>query len=229
MRQNMQSFIKNIFNTVFSISVFIVSALFLTSCTSFNSLQSSDQANQGWTLVSAEKKVKKPWKIYSRKLKDTNFVEYKIEGELASSPTHCLSALKQNLYNDANDAKKYPTYEILKSTSDSILTYVIHNEPFPLNDTEMNILYQFHSEQDGSTHASWKEAWDINPVSTAKGLNRVETFRGTWHFLPLKETSAQGINIVQFDPKKMPRWLAEPMVLKFLKTQFKKFSKTASI
>lgn len=47
-------------------------------------------------------------------------------------------------------------------------------------------------------------------------LSRVESFRGYWKFTSAPNNSSTASNGVQFDPNKMPRWLFEPMVFKFL-------------
>ena len=159
------------------------------------------------------------WVIYSRKIKGSNFLEYKIEGNIESTPKKCVSIFQEDIRNQANDLKnkKYPTYDIVYESTDSLLTYVIHNEPFPLKDTEMSVKYFFSNDEDGSTGASWHEAWDESNIQRSKKLSRVETFRGSWSFVPTSINSSQATNSVRFDPKKMPTWLVKPMVIKFLK------------
>lgn len=164
------------------------------------------------------------WTIYSRKIKGTNFLEYQIEGAIAASPSACIASFRQDIWKEAGSTnnKKYPTYEIVRESEDSLLTYVIHNEPFPLKDTEMSVSYVFYNKEDGSTGVSWHEAWNESLVLPTKKLSRVETFRGSWRFVPAAGNSSEGSNSIQFDPKKMPRWLFEPMVIKFLKEGLKK-------
>ena len=90
-------------------------------------------------------------------------------------------------------------------------------EPFPFKDTEMSIRYLFFSDDAGTTGVRWHEAWKECPIQPSKKLNRVETFRGSWNFSPATKGSCLVVNTVQFNPKKMPLWLVEPMVVKFLK------------
>jgi len=52
-------------------------------------------------------------------------------------------------------------YDTINETNDSLLTYVIHHEPFPLKNTEMSVLYHFSKKGDGSRMVSWHEAWDV--------------------------------------------------------------------
>ena len=174
---------------------------------------------QGWSIIKQDKSDKPSWIIYSRKVAGTNFLEYKIEGTVPSSPAACLASFKQDLYDQAagKEKKKYPTYDIVEESAESILTYVIHKEPFPLKNTEMSIRYSFFKHPDGSTEVSWHEAWEACKAEPSKKLSRVQTFRGSWHFTPTEDGTCQAVNSVQFDLKKMPLWLAEPMVLKFLK------------
>jgi len=159
------------------------------------------------------------WSIYSRKIKGTGFLEYKIEGNIESTPEACITAFRQDIYNQANDLKnkKYPTYEIVSESNDNLLTYLIHSEPFPLKDTEMSVKYIFFNDGEGPAGVSWHEAWDESQVQPTKKLNRVETFRGSWNFAPTSSNANRAVNSVQFDPKGMPLWLVKPMVIKFLK------------
>lgn len=159
------------------------------------------------------------WTIYSRKIKGTNFSEYKIEGAINASPKACREAFRQDILNQSTDLenKKYPTYKIVSESKDSLSTYVIHKEPFPLKNTEMSVRYIFFNNEDGSAGVRWHEAWAANQVPPSKKLSRVETFRGSWSFAPTSDNSCQAVNSVQFDPKGMPLWLVKPMVINFLK------------
>lgn len=165
------------------------------------------------------------WTIYSRKVKGTNLREYKIEGEIGSSPETCIAKFRQEIHEQANSLgnKKYPTYKIISESADSLLTYAIHNEPFPLKDTEMSVQYVFSTKENGDTEVIWKESWDEYPIEVSKKLNRVEIFRGSWQFEKVSENHLRAINIVQFDPKGTPRWLFQPMVLNFLRKGLESF------
>ena len=203
------------FGTILFFSLFLI----ITSCKPTQNIVSTDEEEQGWKLVKAEKNDHPTWMIHAREITGTSFLEYKIEGQVAAEPTNCATAVKRDIHDHASGskAKKFPTYDIVQETEESLATYVIHNEPFPLKDTEMSVRYTFLKHQDGSTEITWKEAWDENPAEPSRKLSRVETFRGSWAFLPLSEQSSRAVRTVQFDPQKMPMWLAEPMVIKFLK------------
>lgn len=215
-----------------AIRFFIFGAILCStmSCNSYRNLISLEEKNQGWKIVKVDKKDEPTWIIYSRKLVGTRFLEYKIVGDIKSSPANCVASFKQEIHNQADDLKnkKYPTYEIVDESKDSLLTYVIHNEPFPLKDTEMCVRYIFFSNDDGSKGVSWKEAWDECPVQPSRKLNRVDTFRGSWHFQPSSSNYNQAVNSVQFDLKGMPLWLAPPMVIKFLKKGLENIRDTTS-
>ena len=164
------------------------------------------------------------WIISVRKIKGTSLMEYKIEGEIDSSPENCIAAFRQEIHEEANSLgnKKYPTYKIVRESADSLLTYVIHNEPFPLKDTEMSVQYVFIEKGDESAEVKWNESWSEYPIEESKKLNRVEIFRGSWQFEKVSEDHLNAINIVQFDPKGMPKILFEPMVFNFLKKGLEK-------
>ncbi|MFK7922723.1 MAG: hypothetical protein AB8H47_12240 [Bacteroidia bacterium] len=178
-----------------------------------------EEKNQEWEVVKTDKNDEPTWVIYTRKIAGTNFLEYKIEGDVASSPKACVALFREDIHNQADDStnKKYPTYEIVDESKEGFLTYVIHKEPFPLKDTEMSVNYVFFNDEDGSKGVRWHEAWDDCPIQPSKKLSRVQTFRGSWYFLPISNKNSKAINSVQFDPQKMPLWLVEPMVFKFLK------------
>lgn len=202
-----------------------------TGCSSAKHTLASGEENQGWEMVKVDKNAHPSWTIYTRKIVGTDFLEYKIEGGIKSSPEECVTAVKQDLLNQASSPKnkKYPTYQITDESKDCLLTYVIHNEPFPLKDTEMSVRYTFfNDEEEGSAGVRWKEAWDECEVQPSKKLNRIETFRGSWKFSPTSNTSCQAATSVQFNPKKMPLWLVEPMVNKFLKEGLEDLRKTTS-
>ncbi|WP_299256326.1 hypothetical protein [uncultured Aquimarina sp.] len=193
--------------------------LVLQSCVSVRDRSIKEWEKYEWQIVKVDKSQNPTWKIYKRKLKGTNFLEYKIEGDVKSSSEACLKAFKKNIDKLANDAenKKYPTYEISEESENSILTYVIHNEPFFFKNTEMSVRYLFFSDEDGGFGARWNEAWEESQIQPSKKLKRVDTFRGSCSFSQITNNSSKAINSVQFDPKGMPLWLINPMVYKFLK------------
>ena len=192
---------------------------FLQSCVSARDRSIKEWEKHKWQVVKADKTEKSNWKIYKRNLKGTNFLEYKIEGEIQSSPEACLEVFKNDIHELATGAenKKYPTYTISKESENSLTTYVIHDEPFPFRNTEMSIQYLFSGNEDGSKVVEWTEAWEDSQIQPSKKLKRVQTFRGSWSFAPITQNSSQALNSVQFDPKGMPLWLVTPMVSKFLK------------
>lgn len=205
-----------------AISFFIFFAICCSTmnCHSHRNIISLEEKNQGWKIVKVDKKDEPTWIIYSRKLVGTKFLEYKIVGDIKSSPKACVSSFRQDIHHQANDIKnkKYPRYEIVEESKDNLLTYVIHNEPFPFKDTEMSIRYYFLNDtENAGAEIKWKEAWDEDSVPPpSKKLSRVETFRGFWHFSPISRNHCKAVNSVQFNPKKMPQWLINPMVTKFL-------------
>mgnify|MGYP005991067529 CR=1 FL=1 len=192
---------------------------FLQSCVSTRNRSIKEWEKYEWQVIKIDKSKDPTWKIYKRKLKGTNFLEYKIEGDILSSPEACFEAFRKNIHKLANGAenKKYPVYEISEESKNSILTYVIHNEPFFFKNTEMSVRYLFYNDDVGNFGVKWNEAWEESNIQLSKKLKRVDTFRGSWSFLPITNNSSKAINIVQFDPKGMPLWLINPMVYRFLK------------
>lgn len=215
------------FNLIF---FFVLTVFSYQSCVSPRDRSIKEWEKYEWKTVKVDKNDQPTWTIYKRKLVGTNFLEYKIEGDIKSPPKACVASFKQDIHNHANDLKnkKFPTYEIVEESKEGLLTYVIHNEPFPLKDTEMSIRYTFFSDEDGSTGARWREAWDECPVQPSKKLNRIETFRGSWHFLPISSNHNKAVNSVQFELRGMPLWFAELMVLKFLKEGLEDIKETTS-
>lgn len=202
-------------------TLLIIALLLLTyGCKTSHKMTNQIDEKQDWIFVKAEKSNTPTWIVYYRKLSGTNIYEYKIEGEVDATPDQCMNTFKQEIYDQAGNLnnKKFPTYNIIQETKDSILTYVIHKEPFPLKNTEMSVLYHFSKKGDSSRIVSWHEAWDVESAPPeSKKLSRVSTFRGTWHFTPISGSSSKAINTVQFNPKKMPMWFVKPMVIKFLR------------
>lgn len=196
-----------------------VTLLVAFGCTSTRESHKNDQKKGTWEEVKRDKNDLPSWIIYSRGIPGTNFLAYKIEGEIQSTSKACLSWFKKDIHNLAEDLenKKFPVYEIVHETADTIETYVIHNEPFPLKDTEMSVRYVFSSDDDGEERVKWREAWNDQSIAPSKKLSRVETFRGQWVFTDNEGGTCKAQNKVSFDPKKMPMWLIEPMVFKFLK------------
>lgn len=212
-------------------SILLLLILFnFQSCASSKESGIKTKSTEEWTIAKTDKGEDSSWVIYTRKIHGTNFLEYKIEGDVKSTSKACISSFKEDIHKQAIDLKnkKYPTYEIVEESRDSLLTYVIHNEPFPLKNTEMSIMYIFYNNKDGSTGVTWHEAWDESQVQLTKKLNRVEIFRGSWSFIPTSDNSCQAANSVQFDPKGMPLWLVNPMVMKFLKNGLKSIRETSS-
>ena len=181
-----------------------------------------------WKEIKKSKNEEVSWIIYKRKIKGTNFLEYKIKGEIQASPKACITIFNEVLYNQALNHKKFPTYQISHESKDSILTYVIHKEPFPLKNTEMSVRYLFNTHENNAASVTWNEAWEDCPNQPSKKLNRIETFRGSWHFLKTSDTTSLGVKSVNFDPKRMPKILVEPMVFKFLKDELEDIRKISS-
>ncbi|MEM8969678.1 MAG: hypothetical protein AAGE93_24885, partial [Bacteroidota bacterium] len=122
---------KNISPSGFhAIFFFVLMALSYQSCVSPRDRSIREWEKYEWKVVKADKNEEPSWTIYTRKLAGTNFIEYKIEGDIQSSPRACLSSFRQDIYHQANDSnnKKYPTYEIVDESQDNLLTYVIHKE-----------------------------------------------------------------------------------------------------
>lgn len=194
--------------------------LSIMSCSSSRIAKQSEVDEQGWKTIKADKTEEAAWIIYRRNKKGGNFYEYKIEGLVEASPERCIASYKQDIYDRSNGIKKvgdykYSTYNIVSETSDAVYIYAIHNEPFPLKDTEMNLKFIFDSGIKGNTGVKWHEAWDEFPVVPSRKLNRVETFRGSWRFTSTDDKLYKASNTVQFVLKGQPIWFAQPMVNKF--------------
>jgi len=189
------------------------------SCLSPRNRSIKEWEQYEWKIVKEDKKDAPTWVIYKRKIAGTNLLEYKIEGNIKTSSKASIISSREGIHNQANKSKneEYPTYEIIDESKDSLLTYVIHDESFLFRDTEMCVRYRFFYDEDGNTIVKWNEAWDECAIQPSKKLKRVETFRGSWVFSPTSNNSCKSVNTVQFDLKGMPLWLAEPMVIKFLK------------
>lgn len=222
-----------------NITLFIITFVFvipmLTSCSAYRINRLKNKSYKEWksyqwneTKKSSDKEVSE-WTIFSRKVKETNLVEYKIEGVISSFPAACVEAFRVYLHDHADDhfSKKYPVYNILQESKDSLLTYVVHNEPFPFRDTEMKVQYVFINDEAGYTAVQWNEVWGESSAPPSKKLNRVETFRGSWQFSTVSNNESKAVNIVQFDPKGIPKFLVQPMVTNFLKKGLDNLRETA--
>mgnify|MGYP001952247740 CR=1 FL=1 len=201
-----------------------VLVLSITNCSTQRAIRLKNKSIKEWQsfqlhpIKQSKKGENAKWTVYTRKIKGGNFIEYQIVGDINATPSECLSNFKKDIEKLAKgfNPKKYPIYEIVRNSTDSLLTYVIHNEPFPLKDTEMSVNYTF-SEEKGKAGVKWREAWEESMVEPSKKLSRVESFRGSWVFTAMAGNKSQATNSLSFDPKGMPRWLYEPMVMKFLK------------
>ena len=222
--------VKRLMKSAIRFGILGVLLILTTGCNSTKHTLASGEVQQGWELVKVDKNDIPSWTIHTRRIVGTDFLEYKIEGVIQSSPKACVAAFRQDILNQAADLKnrKYPTYRITDKSKDHLLTYVIHNEPYPLKDTEMSVRYIFYNDENGISGVKWNEAWDECDVQPSKKLKRVETFRGSWNFSPTFNNSCQAVTSVQFDPKKMPLWLVEPMVSKFLKEGLENLRKATS-
>ena len=210
----------------------VIGALLITlsACSATQRTITRGQESQDWKMVKTDKSAHPSWTIYTRKIAGTDLLEYKIKGAITSSPKACVVAFRQDILNQAadRDNKKYPIYKITDRSKERLLTYVIHNEPFPLKDTEMSVRYEFYNAENGIADVKWHEAWDECVVQPSKKLNRVETFRGSWNFSQTSSNSRNATNSIQFDLRGMPLWLAEPMVTKFLKKGLEKIREITS-
>ncbi|MEM9327790.1 MAG: hypothetical protein AAGA85_19125 [Bacteroidota bacterium] len=210
-----------------SITVFVrlavaLGSFLLSGCSGFKEID-THTTHGGWVTIEASDDGA-PFEILARKLSDSPLFEYQIKSELGLSASACQAALRRGirLLAAGLDGDEYPVYQIVYESVDSLLTYVIHDEPFPFKNTEMVVRYDYYLHEDGQMGVTWKEAWDEYDVRPSSKLSRVETFRGSWNFAPVTDHTTNAIHTVQFDPKGMPRWLAEPMLIKFMKDSFEK-------
>ncbi len=190
--RNVESYRQKLSILLVYTAVLGIASLLYSSCSTHRAIRLRNKSIKEWSAYQLEE-VKKSsegeaekWAIYSRKIKGTNFSEYRIEGNITAAPKTCLAAFKQDIRNQAADLgnEKYPTYEIVSESDDSLLTYIVHHEPFPFKDTEMSIMYVFSKDEAGTTGVTWHEAWDESQIQPSMKLNRVETFRGSWSFAP---------------------------------------------
>lgn len=210
------------------ISFLTFTFLSIQGCMSSRNRSIKNWEKYEWKIIKESENIKMGWKIYKRKIKGTNFLEYKIKGEIQASPNACIEIFNENLYKQALDHKKYPIYQISHESEDSILTYLVHKEPFPLKNTEMSVRYVIDTLEDNSANIIWKEAWEDCSKQPSKKLKRIESFRGSWHFLQINYSISLGVKSVRFDPKGMPRLLVEPMVFKFLQEGLEDIRKSSS-
>ncbi len=203
-------------------------ALSIVSCSSSRIANQSQVDQQGWKVVKAGNSVDSTWVISRRNEKGSDFYEYKIEGLVEALPANCIASFKQDIYDLSNEVKKegeykYSTYQIVEESSNALVVYAIHKEPFPLKNTEMSIKYTFDSARNGNAKVHWHEAWADFPVEPSKKLNRIDTFRGSWTFTSTESDLYKASNWVQFNLKGAPIWFAQPMVNKFLVKGYMKF------
>jgi len=216
------------------VCIVLLASSVLNSCSTYRINRLKNKSIKEWKAYQWNERKRSTdkqgaeWIIHSRKVEGTNLLEYKIEGEIASTPEACVAGFWQHIHHQTDDNNKFPTYDIMDESDSSFLTYVIHNEPFPFKDTEMSVRYLFSNYKECDREVRWNEAWDENSIPPSKKLNRVETFRGSWNFSEVSENHTKAVNIVQFDPKKMPKWLVNPMVTKFLKKGFENIEQTTS-
>lgn len=216
-------------STALHSAIIAILLLSISACSSHRPVRLKNKSIKEWEsyqfreVEKSDKVEAEKWIIYSRKIQGTDFLEYKIEGAIKATAGACIQAFKQEIIKQATDTnnKKYPTYDIVSESIDSCLTYVIHEEPFPLKNTEMSIRYIYFNEEDGSTGVKWKEAWEETKIPISKKLSRVESFRGSWSFIPTDSNTCKAINSVHFNPMGMPLWLIKPMVVHFLKNGLK--------
>lgn len=196
-------------------------ALSIVSCSSSRIANQTDVDQQGWKAIKADKSEDSAWIISRKNEEGTSFYEYKIEGLVEASPENCIASFKNDIYDLSNGIKKeegykYSTYQIVEESSNTLVIYAIHKEPFPLKNTEMSIKYTFDYVKNGNARVEWHEAWADFPVKPSKKLNRIDTFRGSWTFTSTESDLYKASNTVQFNLKGAPIWFAQPMVNKFL-------------
>ena len=217
--------------TIKMIGIIGLIAIANVACKSSKRTIQSGPDNHGWSIVKTDSADNPAWTIYMRNEQGSSFYEYKIEGNIDASPEVCITSFKSDLYNLANgitkeEDYKYTTYTILNESSDTMVVYAIHKEPFPLKNTEMNIRYVFYEDTSGNAGVTWKEAWSDFPIASNKKLNRVDMFRGSWQFEVSTDNSFKAVNVVQFNLEGQPIWFAQPMVIKFLRKGFNDFKET---
>lgn len=210
--------------TISLISVTII-ALILQSCGSTKNQSIREWEKHEWKIAKEDKNTKPEWTIRRRKIRNSAFWEYRIEGKISASPKEGTTWYREEIHKLAKggNSKKYPTYKILNKSGDDVLTYMIYNEPFPFKNTEMCVRYVFEDMENGIRRIVWKEAWNDYEKHPNKKLKRVESFRGSIKLSSHDGEMTQFVQTVQFDPKGMPKWLVNPMVTKFLKKELEKF------
>lgn len=207
-----------------SISAILIAIIF-QSCGPTQSHGTKELEKYEWAVVKENKNPTQHWAISKRKIKNSTFWEYKIEGTMNSTPKEGAIGFREDIHNLAkgSNPKEYPIYKIIKESKDSLVAYFVHNESFFFKDTEMCVKFDFHNNENGDVIIEWTESWNDCSTQPNKRLKRVETFRGNIHLSSAANNTSKIVQTVQFDPKGMPMWLVNPMVVKFLKKELIKF------
>jgi len=204
---------KRIINLFAAIILLILA--FSIGCSPQKKLSTTEK--NSWQIVKQDKDKKKGWKLFSRIANGSDFLEFKVEGNIESSPTACIGAVKEKLVNNAKYTDDGLPIEILSETENELLTYSISKMPFLFKNREMCERYVFFKDESGAEGVQWKEAWEECPVPASKKLIRMPIIRGSWTFSPSEANHCQAVYTVQFDPGgKIPAGMVNKMAGNFL-------------
>lgn len=225
---------RNTFKIVSYLGMIMLFMAILSSCSTHRAKRLRNKSIKEWKSYEWKQDQKntdgnKGWTVYSRKVKDSKFKEFKIEGEICVSPSKSIESLREKTENSQKYVdEKEGFINVLSSTQNETVIYSVYNLPFPFRAREMCERFLFtENKETGVLKISWKEDWAVAPPKT-RGMVRMPIVRGSWEFKPIDTDKSMATYIVHAEPGGMiSAWMANSTVGKGLAKELKSIEEIA--
>lgn len=171
------------------------------SCVSARDKSVREWEKYEWRMINGKKTNSLGGIAYSRKVKGSEFKEFKVVGEIEVTPERAVQVLREKNENSEKYLDEKTGYiNVLHSTEDELLTYSVYRLPFPFRDRAMcERFLLFEDKEKGIHKIAWKQEWDHAPMPE-KGVIRMPVARGSWEFVPIGSGRSRATYTVYVDP-----------------------------
>lgn len=209
--------------------------ILFTGCSTQRANRLRNKSMKEWASYQWEENEKlanldRGWHVYSRKVKDSKFKEFKIEGLINVSPSKAITTLREKtenskLYLD----EKEGFVDVLNSAPKELLVYSVYHMPFPFKDRSMCERFTVSIDSISGVHKiSWMEDWTAYTGSTT-GTIKMPIARGFWLFEPTGEGTSKASYCVHAEPGgHIPAWMVNATVGKGLSKEFESLEDIAA-
>ncbi len=171
-------------------------------------IQETKAQNIEWNLA----KDKNGIKVYTRKLPNANFKDYRVEAAFNTTADNFLSFLLdfENYKNWFANTEE--CYLIEKKSETELIQYFEAHAPWPVSNRECATKFDIKRLDNGNIRINLSLANEY--LQTNNGVVRITNFSGFWEITKISENKISVVQQIASDPGgAIPAWLANAVVV----------------